>query len=351
MVVVRDGNSCKSPAIPVYVDFVNTVELTTIANPVICESSNTPLNATTNAQSVVWSPAASLSSAAVLNPVASPVVTTTYYITATTGVCYKKDSVTVIVNPAPRPDAGPDISICFGGTTALQGSGAMEYEWSPSTYLSNTTDASPTVTRPAASLTYFLRVKDFNGCHSLLKDTVKVMVIPAVRMFAGNDTLIAIGQPLQLNGIQLGSNTVVNYSWSPSNGLSNTGAANPLAVVDKDMVYTLTGKTALNCEGSDVIKVKVYEGPEIYVPSVFSPNNDGLNDMLRAWAIGMKEYRYFKIFNRWGQMIFSTSDFNKGWDGKIKGIAQNTGSFVWFAEAVDFRGKVISRKGTITLLR
>ena len=100
-----------------------------------------------------------------------------------------------------------------------------------------------------------------------------------------------------------------------------------------------------------MVNVKVYKGPEIYVPSVFTPNNDGMNDILRAWAIGMKEYRYFKVFNRWGIMVHSASNFNKGWDGKIQGVIQNTGTFVWIAEAVDFRGKVITRKGTVTVIR
>lgn len=350
-ITIKDANGCTKTMANVVVPFVNSVVLATGADPVICESKNTILPATATATSVVWTPTATLDNPNILNPVASPVVTTKYYITATTGVCSKTDSVTVIVNPAPRPNAGPDASICFGGTTNLNASGAMEYIWRPGTFLSSTTVAQPDVIRPSAPITYYLKVKDFNGCESLVEDTVKVAVTPAVKMFAGNDTLVAVGQPLQLTGSQVGANTVIAYSWSPAYGLNNPNVANPVAILDRDMTFTLTGRTAINCEGSDVINVKVYQGPEIYVPSVFTPNGDGTNDYLRAWAIGMKEYRYFRVYNRWGAMVFSTSDFNRGWDGKINGAAQNSGTYVWMAEAVDYKGNVITRKGTTTIIQ
>ena len=99
------------------------------------------------------------------------------------------------------------------------------------------------------------------------------------------------------------------------------------------------------------MKIKVYKGPEIYVPNAFTPNGDGRNDLLRPIAVGMKTYRYFKVFNRWGQPIFSTQDFSKGWDGRVNGIMQNTGSFVWMAEAVDFMGNIIQRKGSSTIIQ
>lgn len=350
-ITVKDGNLCTKSLSGVYVDFINTVELSTGTDPVICESLNTLLPAATNAQGVQWSPASTLDNPASINPIAFPVVTTTYYVTATTGICNRRDSVTVIVNPAPRPNGGPDVSICFGGTTSLNANGAMEYRWRPGTYLSSVTIAQPAVVRPIAPITYYLKVIDFNGCESLYEDTVRVFVTPAFKMFAGNDTVVAFGQPLQLNGVQVGANTVIDYSWSPAYGLNNPGIVNPVAILDRDITYTFTGRTSVNCEGSDVINIKVYKGPEIYVPSVFTPNNDGKNDILRAIAIGMKEYRYFRVFNRWGAMVFTTNDFNRDWDGKIKGAVQNTTTYIWMAETVDYKGNVITRKGTTTIVQ
>jgi gliding motility-associated-like protein len=350
-VTVKDANGCTKTYPNLLVPFINSVELATGTDPVICESKSTTLPATVTATSISWTPVTGLSNTTIMNPVASPTVTTMYYITATTGICSKRDSVKVIVNPAPRPDAGADASICFGGTTQLTAGDATEYSWRPSTYLNNNTLQRPDVVRPTAPITYYLKIKDFNGCESLREDTVNVYVTPAVKMFAGNDTIVAMGQPVQLHGVQVGANTVTTFSWSPSYGLNDPTSPNPVATLDKDMTYTLTGRTDINCEGSDIIFVKVYKGPEIYVPTVFTPNGDMRNDILKAWAIGMKEYRYFNVYNRWGALVFSTSDFNRGWDGRIKGVLQNTGTYVWIAEAVDYRGNVIKRKGTTMILQ
>ncbi|MEJ7625293.1 MAG: choice-of-anchor L domain-containing protein [Ferruginibacter sp.] len=349
-ITIKDGNLCTTSINGVIVDFINTVQLNTGAPPVICEGRNTILPATSNAQNVVWSPASSLNNSALLNPIASPVKTTTYIITATTGICSRIDSVTVLVNPAPVANGGPDASICFGGTTKLNGVGAMEYSWRPGNYLSSSTVAQPDV-KPPATTSYYLKVKDFNGCESLKEDTVKVTVTQAVKIFAGNDTIVALGQPLQLNGKQLGDSTVTRFSWFPSLGINNANIADPIVLIDRDMTFILTGKTQMNCEGSDAIKIKVYKGPEIYVPTVFTPNNDGTNDLLKAIAVGMKEYRYFKIFNRWGIPVFSTKDFSKGWDGRTNGGILIPGTYVWMAETVDYKGNVIFRKGTTSILQ
>ncbi len=97
--------------------------------------------------------------------------------------------------------------------------------------------------------------------------------------------------------------------------------------------------------------VTVYKGPDIYVPSAFTPNNDGLNDILRAIPVGIKEFKYFKVFNRGGQVVFATTEPSKGWDGRFKGFDQNVESFVWVAEGIDEGGNRILKKGTVTLIR
>ncbi|HEY6063296.1 MAG TPA: gliding motility-associated C-terminal domain-containing protein, partial [Chitinophagaceae bacterium] len=122
-------------------------------------------------------------------------------------------------------------------------------------------------------------------------------------------------------------------------------------VLPYDYHYIVTGTTPEGCEGSDDILIKIYQGPDIYVPSGFTPNNDGLNDLLKAIPVGIKEFRYFRVYNRWGQMIFSARDPSTGWDGKINGAEQPTGTFVWMAEAVDYKGNLVSRKGVVTIVR
>lgn len=353
-VTVKDANGCTVNTGDIEVTLNNTLSVDAGADEIICEGTSVQLGAVANNTSTwSWTPAVAMTNTTVADPTVSPVTDTKYIVTATSGICTRKDSLVVRVNPAPLPDAGDDITICFGASATLQGSGAVEYSWSPSTYLSSTTAQQPTSQRPQNNISYYLSVKDANGCSSLVKDTVNIIVTPAVKLFAGNDSLtVAINQPVQLNVVQIGDQTVTSYTWTPSYGLSSTIIRNPVATLDKDYTYYVTGRTPENCEGSDTIHIKVYKGPEIYVPSAFTPNGDGRNDVLKAIAVGMKEYRYFRVFNRFGQLVFETrGNFNRGWDGRVKGALQNTGTFVWMAETVDYKGNLIQRKGTTMIVQ
>lgn len=349
-VVVRDANGCTSTPATITVNVQNDLVLDAGETDTICEGTAAQLLATSNASTFSWSPSIGLNNTNISNPIASPNSSIQYFVTVAQGVCTKTDSVQLVVIPAPIPNAGSDIIICFGASTTLNGTGGTQYLWSPSNYLSNTSVAQPNVQRPVADITYTLQVRDVNGCVSLQSDQVRITVTPAVSLFAGRDTSVAENQPVQLLALQNGNQTVTNYRWSPSTGLNNTNIANPIATYDRDVLYIVKGITPANCEGSDTVLVKRFKGPEIYVPTAFTPNADGNNDFLRALAFGMVEYRYFRVFNRWGQQVFFTKDFSKGWDGRVLGKLQETGTFVWMAEAVDFSGNIVKRKGTTTLL-
>ena len=118
-----------------------------------------------------------------------------------------------------------------------------------------------------------------------------------------------------------------------------------------DETYTVTAYSSAGCEGSGVIRVKVYAGPNIYVPNAFTPNGDGHNDILKAIPVGISQFRFFRIYNRYGQLVFSTSDAARGWDGCIAGTRQGTATFVWQAEGVDYQGRLVVRQGTVVLVR
>ncbi|MBS1663486.1 MAG: Ig-like domain-containing protein [Bacteroidetes bacterium] len=89
----------------------------------------------------------------------------------------------------------------------------------------------------------------------------------------------------------------------------------------------------------------------IYVPKVFTPNNDGTNDLLKPILVGITEFHYWSIYNRWGNLIYTSQDPNRGWDGTFKGVAQPVETYVWIAEGVDVNGKKIVQKGMTSLVR
>ncbi|MEO6404168.1 MAG: PKD domain-containing protein [Ferruginibacter sp.] len=182
------------------------------------------------------------------------------------------------------------------------------------------------------------------GCSS---DTITGRInIYGTNAFAGNDIVAAEMQPVQL--IATGG---ISYEWSPSTGLTATNIPNPIATNSSNRYYYLKAFTPEGCESYDTILIKIYKGPEIYVPGAFTPNDDGKNDILKAIPVGISNFGFFVIYNRYGQKIFYTTDYNKGWDGKLQGLKQSTGAFTWMAEAIDFKGNKIFRKGTVLIIR
>jgi len=106
------------------------------------------------------------------------------------------------------------------------------------------------------------------------------------------------------------------------------------------------------CMDSAFITVKVFNTtPQVFVPTAFTPNSDGRNDFARPIAVGITRIDYFRIYNRWGQLVFSTTTNGKGWDGTINGQLQGTNTYVWIVRAIDYTGKLYFSKGTVTLIR
>ncbi|HRN56195.1 MAG TPA: gliding motility-associated C-terminal domain-containing protein, partial [Agriterribacter sp.] len=118
-----------------------------------------------------------------------------------------------------------------------------------------------------------------------------------------------------------------------------------------DAAYTVTATSDAGCPSTDTLFIKVYEGPEFYVPGAFTPNGDGKNDVFRFTAAGMTAIHYFKIFNRYGQLVYSSTDPSLGWDGNCNGKPQTTDTYVWMIEGKDYLGNSVKRKGTVTLMR
>ena len=134
-------------------------------------------------------------------------------------------------------------------------------------------------------------------------------------------------------------------------GLNNTHIANPIATPGNDITYLLTITTIYGCTSTARINIKVLSQPEIYVPTAFTPNKDGLNDVLAAKPVGLKEFRLLSVYNRLGELVFSTTDDANGWNGMYHSKMQPAGVYVWIAEGVSFDGGTIRRKGTVALLR
>ncbi|HQV61183.1 MAG TPA: gliding motility-associated C-terminal domain-containing protein, partial [Chitinophagaceae bacterium] len=361
-VTVKDNLGC-STTFNTTVGLTDNLTLAQQADPVICESKSVQLQLNSNATQYAWTPATGLDNASIYNPVANPTVTTQYIVTATLGRCSANDTVTVNVNAAPVPNAGVDGYICYGQTYQLSASGGTQYSWSPSTYLDDANSANP-VSTPTKDITYTLSIlSDANGCASLVTDNMRIDVTPPIKVKTyPYDTIGYPGDQFQILVVPSDSD-VINYTWNPTIGLSNPNSTigtgnlnipNPIVTIGaigEDIQYQVITSTIAGCRGEGYVKVRVYKGPDIYVPTGFSPNNDGKNDKFTPFPVGMKSYNYFRVFNRWGQMVFSTTKLNDGWDGRLGGQEQPSGVYVWMIEGLTKDNRVITKKGTVMLIR
>jgi gliding motility-associated-like protein len=334
----------------VRVRVTNKVNLQVMNDTTICQGDPITLKVQSDGFNYNWVPSSQVQDPRQKNPTVITRSNTVYQVTASIGSCQAVAAVSVRTVPYPSVNAGKDTMICFNTTANLRADIiGNSVKWLPDASLSNPGSLNP-VARPAATTAYICYAIDNKGCPKPGTDTVIVRVLPEVVAFAGRDTAVVIGQTLQLN-----ASGGVKYEWSPSLGLSSTEVSNPVAVYQQPNAgirYKLAVYNEAGCVDSAYLRVKVFKTmPSVFVPNAFTPNGDGVNDILRPVSAGLKKIDYFHVYNRWGQLVFSGSETSQGWDGSVGGKPQAPGSFVWMVKATDYTGAAYVQKGTVTLIR
>jgi len=197
---------------------------------------------------------------------------------------------------------------------------------------------------------YVAIVSDVNGCESALPVTVdapddfSVVLPPSVVIFVGSSYTL---KP-ELTGIDSAD---VTYSWSPAINLSCTDCAQPIASPITDIHYTLTITDASGCTDTATILIVVKEDYEVYIPNIFSPNGDGVNDEFTPMDFGAAKDIEAMIFNKWGELIFRTDKLQHGWDGTYKGKDCDVGVYTYFIRGSYLNGTPYKKTGSVTLIR
>ena len=296
-----------------------------------------------------WMPGIGLNNPTASNPFANPVTTTAYILTTRHdgGGCVNTDTVVVKTSLF-------DNSVQLKGKVAwCEGNGdstIFKVQQADSIQWFRNNAPIPGANQPEYKATktgsYYAVLFDKDGCsiatakQDVLIDKAKTGIIYPVKY-------AVIDYPIPLEARPFG-NTVL---WSPGIYLNNRASYTPVFSGTKDQFYNIEIKTSSGCVTVDGQMVKIVPHVDIYVPTAFTPNNDGLNDFLRPILLGIKELHYFKVFNRWGQLVFETKDERKGWNGILKGLLQTTQVLVWAAEGTGVDNKVYKRKGSTTLVR
>lgn len=334
----------------VLVRVVDHVSLSLPSDTVICLGDTVQLRPISNGLIYSWAPQMGLSDAGTSSPLAVPRQSTTFTLTTSISNCRATEDITISTVPYPTANAGPDTLICYGTPATLHAStDGSSYNWQTQGPLDDPRSLHP-VARPLSTTPYMFFTYDTRGCPKPGTDTVIVNVLPAIHPFAGNDTAVVIGQPLQLH-----ASGGILYNWSPAIGLSDPNAADPVGLYNTSssgIRYRVIVQNEAGCTDSAFLQVKVYGTlPTVFVPTAFTPNGDGINDILRPVAAGMSQIVFFRIYTRWGELVYSGTQNRIGWDGRINGRIQSTNVYVWQVKAVDYLGQDFFKTGTATLIR
>jgi gliding motility-associated-like protein len=249
-----------------------------------------------------------------------------------------------------------DDTICIEtGGAQLNASGGFAYSWSPGTHLNSSTIANP-VADPVTTTTYTVNISTINslGDTCIQAQTVTVFVIdPSIYPLsatADSDT-IAEGSSTIIHAI---TDTNFTVHWIPTTGVSNPLSFNPTVSPTETTTYTVSILDSTGCPRLASVTVYVVstqcKTDNVFVPNTFTPNGDGENDVLYVRSNDVSEL-YFAVYNRWGQMVFETTDITKGWDGIYNGMKADPAVFAWYLRSKCFNGNELTKKGNTTLIR
>lgn len=238
--------------------------------------------------------------------------------------------------------------ISFSNLSTYANSGGINWQWDfGDGALANSFSPTHTYTT-AGNYTLSLTANNLS-CPSFTETITAVIYIDSARVPVRYPTVKAVaGKAFPLTARSLGA----LYHWLPATGLNNTSVQSPMATLNSDIEYTVTITNSASCTTTDTVAVKLVFDGNIFVGNGFTPNGDGVNDRCYPILSGVRSLVYFKIYNRWGNLVFQTNDASpqNGWDGKYNGRLQPVGTYIWISEAVDGNGNIIKRNGNVLLI-
>ncbi|MCW3103086.1 MAG: hypothetical protein JWO09_1526 [Bacteroidetes bacterium] len=393
-----------------YTVTVLSAPMVSVTGDSVCNGATATLTAS-GAATYSWTPSAGLSSASGATVNATVSTTTSYTVTGTDGSgCFSSATATVTVLPLPVLSVN-SASVCAGSSVNLNATGAQTYAWLPATGLSSTGGATVAAS-PAASTTYTVTGTDLYGCVSTASSVVTLIQLPQVAITgdsvgcpgdaftltatatgtlswstgessssititpsssgyytatatnscgsqtdgifvivntppvasAGPDVTVGLGNSVQLNG-----SGGTSYSWFPSQWLSCSSCAAPVSTPETTTSYIVTVFDENGCSSSDTMVVTVNGEAQVFVPDIFSPDADGMNDNFIVRGSGIKSLD-LRIYDRWGQVVFSGFGENSvSWDGTYKGSVLNNGVFVYTLDITYYDYPAEQKKGNLTL--
>lgn len=340
------------------------VELQTINDTTICNGVALQLVGRTDgtANTFIWDTSPTFNNP--LNPPTDSALNvtisqnTTYYLRASNALCDLQDTVEVAMQNV-EVDVNDAWTICLEDTLSIEaqiieGTPPLNFLWEPTALILRGQGSNQVRIAPSITTEIRLTSTDNIGCED--RDTLEVEVnTPAfddATIFSDPDSAF-VGQKVQLSTNRNGANLI--YQWYPPLQMNNAALPNPVfSPQGEDSVHVSITDMNTTCIVEAFLRIKVFEvncdEPDIFVPTAFTPNNDGNNDILYVRGANLSSIE-FQLYNRWGELVFESTDINKGWDGTYKGKAVDPDVFTYQLRAICFDGQDFYDKGNITLIR
>jgi len=276
-------------------------------------------------------------------------------LTVTTDVgCVSSVTYDVLVESGPAVDWDAE-DVCqnfpaeFDNQTTIATGTISSYTWDFGDGTTSNEDEPSHFYDAPGTYTVTLIAYSANGCSDTLIQEITIGELPFAD--AGEDQTVLYLETFTLDGSGVGT-----YEWSPTltglyESFSDYNAADPTVELENTTTFILTVTSPDGCTETDTVTIFVEDVPIVEVPTAFSPNNDGVNDVIQPFLHDIAVLNYFTVFNRWGEEVFTTAALNVGWDGTVGGTEAEIGTYVYVVEAVTTGGGTEIRKGNFVLVR
>ncbi|MFT5167160.1 MAG: gliding motility-associated-like protein [Saprospiraceae bacterium] len=363
--ILNLNNGCENNGqVTVVQDIDSPMAIADVADELDCVTDEVTLDgsgsSTGSSFSYQWTGNGILSGGNTLQPVVN--VSGNYLLTVTNQDNGCTETTTVFLDENTNMPTGMDIIMspppCFGDPGIIE---IVEVQGGEEPYLYSVNNGQSfydfSLFNSLSPGNYDIVVQDAVGCE--YGESVFIPETPELTVEIAPELLIILGESGDLQAVpSIPTFLIDSISWSPADGLSCTNCLNPTASPFDLTVYTVTIFNQSGCSASAQILLRVRKDRDVFIPNVFSPNDDGLNDvfMIFAGQGKVKNIEAFKVFDRWGELIYEDYDFQpndpaNSWDGRLRGEPMNPAVFVYWAKVTFIDDKTVLFKGDVTLSR
>ncbi|MFT5166155.1 MAG: gliding motility-associated-like protein [Saprospiraceae bacterium] len=307
-----------------------------------------------------WTGNGTIDNSGSLNPTVYQAGVYTLMVTDASNGCTQTDNITVLedTNVPNAVETLIDHPLCFGASGNIE---VLNIDGGNAPYLYSLDGgenfSSQNLFNNLDPGNYDLVIQDANGCEYAESLSIEAQI--EVNVFLETDALIQLGENYQiLASVNIPVEEIDTIIWSPTEGLSCTDCLDPFVEALQFSVYSVTVINQNGCSDTEKIILRVQKDRNVFIPNVFSPGNDGLNDIFMIYTGGnhVKEITSFQVFDRWGELVFEDHNFQPndpthGWNGKLREEEVNPGVFVYWARVEFIDGEFLIFKGDVTVVR